>query len=109
MSYASLMVHCDLDPGNVSRLKIAASLAARLDARVIGIAAQPEIVPLYFAEGYADANVEAEDRASIERRLQAAEERFREAMDGHVSQVEWRAAIDEPLAFVARECRAAIL
>jgi nucleotide-binding universal stress UspA family protein len=110
MTYATLMVHCDLDPGPDNRLNIAADLAAQFDARVIGIAAQPEIVPLYFADGYAPANIlEEEDRVSIERRLQTAEGRFRDAMKGRVGKVEWRAAIDEPLSFIARESRAADL
>jgi nucleotide-binding universal stress UspA family protein len=109
MSYATLIVHCDLDPGNDNRLRIAANLAARLGAKVIGIAAQPEIIPVYFPEAYAAANLEQEDRESIENRLKMAEERFHASMKGRAKQVEWRAAIDEPLSFVARECRAADL
>lgn len=111
MIYATLLVHCDLDPGSDNRLKLAANLAARLHARVIGIAAQPEAVPLYFdfAQGSTAATVQAEARASIESRLQIAEQRFRNVMEGRAKAVEWRAAIDEPLSFVARESRAADL
>lgn len=109
MSYATLMVHCDLDPGNDTRLSIATSLAERFDARVIGIAAQAEIVPLYFAEGYAASNFEEEDRASIEKRLRLAEEHFRDTLNGRVKEIEWRAAVDAPFSFITRECRAADL
>ncbi len=111
MTYATLMVHCDLDPGTDNRLKIAANLAERFNAVVIGIAALPESAPLYFdfAQGSAAARVQEEVRASIESRLQMTEERFRKAMEGRARQAEWRAAIGEPLAFVTRECRAADL
>jgi nucleotide-binding universal stress UspA family protein len=109
MSYATLMVHCDLDPGIDGRLAIAANLAQRLNARVIGFAAHPQILQLYFPEGYAAVTVTEEDRASIEKRLEMAKERFREAMRGRVGRAEWRSAMDEPLSFAARECRAADL
>lgn len=111
MTYATFMVHCDLEPGSENRLKVAASLAERFDARLIGIAAHSEALPLYFdfAQGSTAAVVQAEARAGIERRLKVAEERFRAAMEGRVKHVEWRAAIDEPLSFVMRESRAADL
>lgn len=109
MTYATLMVHCDLEPASDSRLKIAADLAERFDAQIIGIAARPEIIPFHFAEGYPAADIEGEDRISIERSLQAAEDRFRAAVEGHAKHIEWRSAVDEPLPFIARECRAADL
>jgi hypothetical protein len=51
MSYATLMVHLDLDRSNDTRLRIAGELAARFDARLIGVAAGDIQAPLYFAEG----------------------------------------------------------
>jgi hypothetical protein len=53
--------------------------------------------------------VTEEARSSIETRLEEGAERFRKAMEGRVRQAEWRSAMEEPLLFVARECRAADL
>lgn len=109
MSYASLMVYCDLNDENNAQLNVAADLAARFNARVIGIAAQAETVPLYFAEGYAAANVEEQERTNMESRLKLAEERFRDALKGRAAKIDWRSGIDTPVSFLAGECRAADL
>ena len=50
MCYKTLMVCCDLNAGNDNRLHITASLAERFDARVIGIAAESEVIPVNLAE-----------------------------------------------------------
>ena len=39
MSYATLMVHLDLDQENDARLSVVGDLAERFTARVIGVAA----------------------------------------------------------------------
>jgi nucleotide-binding universal stress UspA family protein len=109
MNYASLMVHLDLDHRNDARLKIAGDLAERFDARVVGIAARAEIVPLYFTEGLAAPYPIERDVADIEKRLRAAEERFRMALSGRVKRIEWRSAVAPPFPFVAEACRAADL
>jgi len=111
MSYNTLMVCCDLNPKNDNRLHIAATLAERFDARVIGIAAQEVIVPLGLAESDAFANVDMwkQNQANIAKRLQQVEERFREALKGRAKQIEWRSAIAEPVSFIAGESRAADL
>lgn len=109
MSYASLMVLYDLDDENNAQLNFAADLAERFQARLIGIAAQAETVPLYFAEGYAAANVEEQERSNIEKRLQRAEQHFRDALKGRTAKIDWRSGIDTPVSFIANECRAADL
>lgn len=109
MSFATLMVYCDSGTGHDKRLEIAASLAGRLDARVIGIAARAEFVPFFYAGGYSAGAAEAGGRAAIERHLRDAEERFRAALHGFARKVEWRSAAESPLSFIARECRAADL
>jgi len=58
MSYKTLMVCCDLNAGNDNRLHITASLAERFDARVIGIAAESEVIPVNLAESDAFSNVD---------------------------------------------------
>lgn len=109
MSYATLMVQLDLDRRNDARLKIAGDLAERFNARVIGIAAQAEIMPMYFADGYAASFVVEQNLADIKQRLQQAEERFRTALAARVKRIEWRSAILQPEPYVADQCRAADL
>lgn len=109
MHYTSLMVHLDLDQRNDARLKIAGDLAERFDARVIGIAARAEAIPLYFTEGLTAAYVTEQGIADIEKRLHEAEERFRSALTGRVKHIEWRSAVTQPFPFVADACRAADL
>ncbi|WP_026606255.1 universal stress protein [Methylocapsa acidiphila] len=109
MSYASLMVHLDLDYRNDARLKIAAELAERFKARVIGVAAQAEVTPIYYADGYSSAFIAERDLADIKQRMQQAEERFRTALAGRVADIEWRTAIERPGPFIAEQSRAADL
>jgi nucleotide-binding universal stress UspA family protein len=109
MSYASLMVHVDLDYRNDARLKIAGDLAERFKARVIGIAAQAEVTPVYYADSYSSAFIAERDLADIKQRMQQAEERFRTALSGRVKDIEWRTAIERPAPFIAEQCRAADL
>ncbi len=109
MSYSSLMVYYDLNVDNSLLLNTAAGLAERFQARLIGIAAQAETVPLYFAEGYAAANIEEQERSNIQNRLQRAEQAFRDAFKLRSVKIDWRCGIDAPASFVANECRAADL
>lgn len=48
MSYATLMVHLDLDQGNDARLSVVGDLAERFTARIIGVASQAR--PVYYAD-----------------------------------------------------------
>jgi len=109
MNYTSLLVHLDLDQRNDARLKIAGDLAQRFGARVIGIAARGEVIPLYFTEGLAASYVVEQDVADIEKRLREAEARFRSALAGRVERIEWRQAVSPPFPFVTEACRAADL
>jgi nucleotide-binding universal stress UspA family protein len=111
MSYATLMVCCDLNPKNDNRLRIAASLAEQFDARVIGIAAQSAIIPvsLEASDAFADADMWEQNQANIAKRLQLVEEHFRDALKGRAAQIDWRSAVAEPVSFIAAECRAADL
>jgi nucleotide-binding universal stress UspA family protein len=109
MTYRSLMVYLDLDQSNDARLKITGDLAERFDARVIGIAAKAEPVPLYFTEGITTPYLVARDVADIEKRLREAEARFRSALGGRVARIAWRQAVLQPHSFVTEACRAADL
>jgi nucleotide-binding universal stress UspA family protein len=108
MSYAALMLHLDPDGDNAARLALAAALAERCGAAVIGVAASdPQPAP-YFYAAYGD-QVLGEDRIRVERRLIELGETFRQAMAGKAKAAEWRAAIAPPAPFVSREARAADL
>jgi nucleotide-binding universal stress UspA family protein len=111
MSYTTLMVCCDLNPIHDNRLHITASLAERFDAKVIGIAAQAEMIPLTLAEGdpFAKVDMWEQNQANIAQRLQRVEERFREALKGRAKQIEWRSEVADPVSFIAKESRAADL
>lgn len=114
MSYATLMVHLDLDQKNDARLSVVGDLAERFTARVIGVAAQME--PVYYTTDLEAASFVAEDlgqmeanRAAIKQRLEQAEERFRTALRGRAKQLEWRSSIEDPVPYIADQCRAADL
>src|SRR6185312_4729028 len=109
MSYKTLMVRLELDGDNAGVLEIAADLAARFDAKVIGIAAcQP--VQVMAAEGIANIAIE-EEYSQIAREIAAAEGQFRSALAGRVKVLEWRSTITyAPLAeYIAEQARAADL
>jgi nucleotide-binding universal stress UspA family protein len=115
MSYATLMVHLDLDQKNDARLTIVGDLAERFTARVIGVAAQAEILPAYYAADRVAGFVEDDPTemeyslAVIKQRLQEAEERFRTALKGRARQLEWRSSLEDPVPYIASQCRAADL
>lgn len=110
MSYATILVHIDLDQKNDARLRVAGDLAERFNARVIGVAAQAEILPVFYtADGYAAGFVAEDNLADIKQRVQQAEERFRSALTGRAKQLEWRSSLEDPGDFIAEQSRAADL
>lgn len=108
MSYATLMVHLDPAGGNKARLEVAAALAERHGSTVIGVAAcDPQPAP-YFYGAFGD-QVFEKDRARTEAELDGLGQKFRTAMQGRASSVEWRAALAPPARYITREARAADL
>jgi nucleotide-binding universal stress UspA family protein len=108
MAFKSLMVHIDLDRPNDTRVKIAGALAERFGAGVIGTTACRE-VPFTYSDGFAASQLIEAERKSITARMQTAEARFRNILDGHAKFTEWRAAIAEPTEYVVEQARAADL
>jgi nucleotide-binding universal stress UspA family protein len=109
LSYATLLVQLDLDQTNEARLKIAADLAERFHAGVIGVAACAQTIPLYFTDGFVADELVEQDRTDIEQRLLGAEEKFRVSLAGRATHIEWRSALTQPTDFVAEQSRAADL
>lgn len=110
MTCKSLMAHLELSGDNEGVLNIAAELAGRFGARVIGIAAcQP--LPILYGEGLSTGEILTQDRQEIARELAAVEKQFRDRLDGLVQDLQWRSTVTyAPLAdFLAEEARAADL
>jgi nucleotide-binding universal stress UspA family protein len=109
MSYATLMVHVDVDGEMGGRVNVAAGLADLFDASLIGIAAWAPM-SVFLAEKA------REDRAPDETHLQDMKalldqkgQQFCAAVGTGSRGVEWRSVLDFPSEAVAREARAADL
>jgi nucleotide-binding universal stress UspA family protein len=106
MTYKTVMVGLALGQPNDGRLEIAAQLAERFGARVIGIAAAEFSPPLYFTEGEPAQRLIDQGWAAVKNRLAELESDFRAAMQNRVTEVEWRCAEDFPTRYIVRQARA---
>lgn len=107
--YTSIMVPMDLDPETERRAGLAVNLADRFSARLIGVAAQPIVAPMYFeapVEGVASI-IEIEERSARENNRKA-ELVFRRVA-GNRNHIEWREALALPLEHAVEQARAADL
>ena len=104
MTFKTLMVHMKLGHENSDLLRITGSLATRLDARVIGIAAFPPTA-LIYGDGYTPGNFVERDIEEIDREIKVAETEFFAAFQNWIGGAEWRSAtIYETVAnYVSRE------
>ena len=99
-------------PPPVARIRLAAGLADRFGATLIGFAAAAAIPPPVTAPPFGPAVavevLEAEQRR-VEAELRAAHERFRAAAERDGRRTGWRSFFDRPADALAREARAADL
>jgi len=100
------MVALALGQPNDGRLEVAAQLAEKFEARVIGIAAAEFSPPLYFSEGEPAQRLIDQGWAAVKNRLKDLESEFRAAMQNRTIEVEWRCAEDFPTRFIVRQARA---
>jgi nucleotide-binding universal stress UspA family protein len=112
MGYAALMVHTEPNDAAEARIRLAADLAGRLDAALIGFACRavmppPVTVPI-FGPAVVVEVLEAEQQR-VESGLRAAHERFRAAAEREGRATGWRSVIDRPVDALVREARAADL
>lgn len=107
MTYSSVMVALSCDQPNTSALGIAAELAERFEARLIGVAATDLSPPLYYTSGDSAERFLEQGRAAIRQRLGELETEFRDAMRGHARELLWRSAIDQPARYIVQQARAA--
>jgi nucleotide-binding universal stress UspA family protein len=109
MSFATLMVHLELEPKTDARVRLAANLADRFASPLIGISAS--VLPPYPSENayfVTKEFVEREHR-DIGAALKRTEARFRAAAESYGVKLEWRSAIDLPENYVVSEARSADL
>lgn len=106
MSYASIIVAVDPGDRSSSRVELAAHLARRLDARLIGVAAWQPDYPRGFGETSVPAGYGIEEiRQNVLDELRQAEEAFRlEAMPAE--RTEWRSELTETVTYLEAQSRA---
>lgn len=95
MGYRTILVHCDVDKAVPHRLAIAADLAERFGAHLVGVHARPPFeAPVYFDAGGAfpmDDFFRAYE-ASVKANEATASAAFAAAIKGRHLSTEWRAA-----------------
>jgi nucleotide-binding universal stress UspA family protein len=106
MTYATVMVGLALGRPNDAPLEIAAQLAQRFGAKVIGIAAAEFSPPLYFTDGEAAQQLVDQGWSAVKKWMTELESQFREAMQGCATELEWRCAEDFPNRYVVQQARA---
>lgn len=111
MTSGTFIVHADRDAESLGRINLACELAARFDARLIGLAAAMMDLPVIDPMGYApiDAEVIASERDILESDLKVAEEMFQRCADEHKLKVEFRSNLEFPADLICREARNADL
>lgn len=110
MGYKTILVHLELGRSNEGLLAIAGSLADRLHADVIGVAAcQP--IQILYDEAYVSGEIYEEDRKEIKKQTEAAEQQFRKTFSGRAKILDWRTTVCySPLCdYIADQARAADL
>jgi nucleotide-binding universal stress UspA family protein len=108
MSYAVVMAYVDANSMPEQRVRLAASLAEKFNATLIGLSALA-IHPPFLIEGVSIQQATAADIVEITNMLTAKGDWFRNiaAIDHH--RIEWRPVLDYPAEALAREARSADL
>ncbi len=109
MSYKVLMAHLDLDDDADGRVRVAAELAGRFGAALIGVSAWAPAPPIGDDITAIEAVPEPVDLQVMEDLLKARGDTFRVLADKAAAPVEWRSALELPTEFVLREVAAADL
>jgi nucleotide-binding universal stress UspA family protein len=107
MDYKTIMVGLALDRPNDACLRVAGDLAERFGARVIGVAASDIRPPMYFADGDFAQKLLNQEVSAIEARLSELEAEFRASVERRASAVEWRSARTLPVPYMLKQMRAA--
>ena len=108
MSYATVMVYVDPDYTHVQIVRIAAQLADKFNARLMGVAATP-IRPPAVANGLVVDTVGEAEISQMTGRLQEKESWFRQTVGGTRHVIDWRSELDFPTEFLVSQTRCADL
>lgn len=92
MTYATLMVHLELGRSNAGLLRVAADLAERFHADVIGIAGCQTMLTNYN-DGYVPGDVVVQVRDESKQEIKEAEAEFRTALKANTGTLEWRSTV----------------
>ena len=107
-AFAALMVHFDAGPSSHRRLRLAADLAIRFDATLIGICGRSYLPPFLADGDTVGAERRNGEQQEMTRALVEIGKKFHAATK-HVTHVEWRGIPDDATNLVAREARVADL
>ncbi|MBV8593272.1 MAG: universal stress protein UspA, partial [Caulobacteraceae bacterium] len=108
MSYAAILVHVEAQPINHKRLALAADLARRFDAALIGVGAEIYEPPADGA-GYLDGQVLVVEANMVKEDLQRAEAAFTEVARTVGVESEWSFAVSVPADIVIERSESADL
>jgi nucleotide-binding universal stress UspA family protein len=109
MAYRSIVVSLDIDAANESVAGLAADLAGRSGARLVGVAAASVPPPTVSVDGMVfDAGLMQQERQNIETRLEILRQQF-EQVAAAIEDREWRGEVDGPTRFLLENSRAADL
>jgi len=99
------MVHVDIDAPSDPRIRLAASLADRFMATLIGISSC--ILPPYPSEGayFVTRELVEEERRDMAASLKRVEEAFRSHAGADRTRIEWRSAVEVPDDYIAANAR----
>ena len=107
MNYKTVMVGLALDRPNDACLRVAGDIAERFGARIIGVAAADLRPPMYFADGDFVQKLLDEEAAAIQKRLSELEAEFRASVERRATAVEWRSTRTLPVPYLLQQARAA--
>jgi nucleotide-binding universal stress UspA family protein len=109
MAYATLMVHVDADGELPPRVKIAAELAERFQASLIGVAAWAPISVFLAEDARSESSPQEVHLQDMKSLLDRRGHEFRAQVGLEPRRVEWRSVLDLPTDALVREARAADL
>jgi nucleotide-binding universal stress UspA family protein len=109
MSYATLMVHVDADAELSGRVRVAADLAERFRAHLIGVAGWGQMALFQSEETLSQSAPKQPHLQDMMRSLDLKGQEFLAAVESSDRRAEWRSSLDVPTEVVAREARAADL
>ncbi|CAM5385887.1 Universal stress protein family OS=Afipia felis OX=1035 GN=NCTC12722_02151 PE=4 SV=1 [Afipia felis] len=105
MDYKSVGIAMTIGASNRTCLTVAAELAERFNARVIGMAATVVPAPLYYTDGSYGAGIIESEEAELRKSLANAEDEFRQALSGRIKHIEWRSDLRIAKDFVPEQSR----